>query len=358
VLFHALDAALLFWVLKRATGYDGRSFMVAALFAIHPLNVESVAWIAERKTLLSALFCLLALGAYRWYASKPAAGRYMVVAGLFVMGLMCKPQVIMLPVVLLLWDYWPLQRMFADDRQSSAGTAEVIPGKGFWWLVKEKVPLFFICLVDAAVTLVAQHATGGAQPYSLWIRTENAIVSYARYVEKAFWPSNLALYYPHPGRTLHWWQVGGSVPSLADRHRTSGARPAASLPHCGMVVVPDHASPHDRPGAGGRAGDGRSLRLRVLCRIVPDGLLGRGRLGCRAAYAEGVAAGGQRRGFVGSVGGYVPADRVLEQRCVAMGAFGGGDERELEGRVLGRHGARCGRTAPSCDATLLAGRRD
>ena len=225
VFFHALDAALLFWVLKRATGYDGRSFMVAALFAIHPLNVESVAWIAERKTLLSALFCLLALGAYRWYASKPAAGRYMVVAGLFVMGLMCKPQVIMLPVVLLLWDYWPLQRMFADDRQSSAGTAEVIPGKGFWWLVKEKVPLFFICLVDAAVTLVAQHATGGAQPYSLWIRTENAIVSYARYVEKAFWPSNLALYYPHPGRTLHWWQVGGAflllliVTGLAARAR-------------------------------------------------------------------------------------------------------------------------------------------
>lgn len=210
VFFHALDAVLLFWVLKRATGYEGRSFMVAALFAIHPLNVESVAWIAERKTVLSTLFCLLALGAYRWYASKPSVGRFAVVAGSFVLGLMCKPQIIMLPMVLLLWDYWPLQRMFADNRQPSAATAEVIPGKGFWWLVKEKLPLFFISLFDAAVTLVAQHASGAAQPYTLWIRTENAIVSYARYIGKALWPSNLALYYPHPARTLHWWQVGGA----------------------------------------------------------------------------------------------------------------------------------------------------
>jgi tetratricopeptide (TPR) repeat protein len=210
VLLHALNAVLLFWVLKRAMGYAGRSFMVAALFAIHPLNVESVVWIAERKTMLSTLFCLLALGAYRWYVGKPGIGRYMVVAGLFVLGLMCKPQIIMLPLVLLLWDYWPLQRMFGDNRQSSAGTVEVIPGKDFWWLVKEKVPLFFICLVDAAVTLVAQHVVDSAQAYTLWIRTENAIVSYARYVGKAFWPSKLALYYPHPGRTLHWWQVEGA----------------------------------------------------------------------------------------------------------------------------------------------------
>ena len=86
----------------------------------------------------------------------------------------------------------------------------IVPGRSFWWLVKEKVPLFFICVVDAAVTLVAQHATGAPQPYALWIRVENAIISYARYIGKAFWPSNLALYYPHPGRTLHWWLVGGA----------------------------------------------------------------------------------------------------------------------------------------------------
>lgn len=134
VLFHALNALLLFWVLKRATGYAGRSFIVAALFALHPLNVESVAWIAERKTMLSTLFLLLALGAYRWYASHPGIRRYLVVAGLFAVGLMCKPQIIMFPLVLLLWDYWPLQRMFASDGQSRMGGSltEFMPARSFW----------------------------------------------------------------------------------------------------------------------------------------------------------------------------------------------------------------------------------
>ncbi len=127
VVLHAIDALLLFLVLKRATGYTWRSFMVAALFALHPMNVESVAWVAERKTMLSTLFCLLALGAYQWYATKPGVLRYVVMAGLFVLGLMSKPQIIMLPLVLLLWDYWPLQRMFADDRQPFPPGIEAIP---------------------------------------------------------------------------------------------------------------------------------------------------------------------------------------------------------------------------------------
>ena len=116
LLLHVVNALLLFWVLQRATGFAGRSFMVAALFAVHPINVESVVWISERKTLLSMLFFLLALGAYRWYASKPGIARYATVAVLFALGLMAKPQIITLPFVLLLWDYWPLQRMsFASD---------------------------------------------------------------------------------------------------------------------------------------------------------------------------------------------------------------------------------------------------
>ena len=208
-LLHAINAVLLFLVLRRATGYTWRSFTVAALFALHPLNVESVAWIAERKTMLSTLFCLLALGAYQWYATKPGVLRYIIMTGLFVLGLMSKPQIIMLPLVLLLWDYWPLQRMFAEGREASPGV-EAIPPKGLSWLIKEKFPLFFICVVDAGVTMIAQHVTGGAQPYPLWIRIENALVSYTRYIRKAFWPSSLALYYPHPGRTLQWWQVGGA----------------------------------------------------------------------------------------------------------------------------------------------------
>jgi tetratricopeptide (TPR) repeat protein len=209
-ILHAINALLLFLVLKRATGYTGRSFMVAALFALHPVNVESVAWIAERKTMLSTLFCFLALGAYRWYASRPAVARYIVVTGLFVLGLMSKPQIIMLPLALLLWDYWPLQRMsFGDEPATETGSE--IPVRSFWWLVKEKLPLFFICLVDAGVTVIAQHVAAQKQDYPLGVRIANALVSYVRYIGKAFWPTKLALYYPHPGNTLQWWQVGGAL---------------------------------------------------------------------------------------------------------------------------------------------------
>src|SRR5271157_822768 len=141
LLLHLLNVVLLFWVLQRATGYPGRSFVVAALFAVHPMNVESVAWVAERKTMLSMLFFLLALGAYRWYAREPRVGRYLVVAFLFALGLMAKPQVITLPAVLLLWDYWPLRRMFPSEPESAAGTTTsvVIPARSLSWLILEKV---------------------------------------------------------------------------------------------------------------------------------------------------------------------------------------------------------------------------
>ncbi len=214
VLLHAINALLLFWLLWRATGYIGRSWTVAALFALHPMNVESVAWIAERKTMLSTLFFLLALAAYRWYSRQPGLVRYCTVALLFVLGLMGKPQIITLPFVLLLWDYWPLQRMVAKDRQLSARSEPVgeIPGRSLSSLVKEKVPLFGICLVDAALTMIAQHVgSPRAWPYSTGIRIGNAIVSYARYVGKALWPTHLSLYYVHPGNTLRWWQVGGAL---------------------------------------------------------------------------------------------------------------------------------------------------
>jgi hypothetical protein len=104
LLLHSINVLLLFWVLRRATGYVGRSAMVAALFALHPINIETVAWIAERKNLLSMMFFLLALGAYRWYASKPSVVRYLAVAGLYALGLTAKPQVVTLPFVGLVWD--------------------------------------------------------------------------------------------------------------------------------------------------------------------------------------------------------------------------------------------------------------
>ena len=133
VLFHALNAMVLFWVLRRATNAAARSFVVAALFAVHPMNVEPVVWVAERKTMLSMLFFLLALDAYRCYVRQPREARYWLVAALFSLGLMCKPQVIMLPFVLLLWDYWPLGRMFAAEQRFPSGRPSAIfEGKGFF----------------------------------------------------------------------------------------------------------------------------------------------------------------------------------------------------------------------------------
>src|SRR5208337_4401421 len=190
LLLHAVNVFLLFWILWQATGYSGRSLMVAALFALHPINVESVAWIAERKTVLSMLFFLRALGAYRWYAREPRVSRYLVVALLFALGLMAKPQVITLPFVLLLWDYWPLQRMFAEDKSTTlVGTmAADIPAKDFSWLLLEKLPLLGLSAISALITVKAQRAGGAMgvetrQPFS--IRLENAVLSYGRYLGKA-----------------------------------------------------------------------------------------------------------------------------------------------------------------------------
>ncbi len=204
LLLHTLNVLLLFWVLQRATGCVGRSAMVAALFALHPINVESVAWIAERKNLLSMLFFLLALDAYRRYAFKPDSSRYVQVAVLFAMGLMCKPQVITLPFVLLLWDYWPLRRMFADGQESSAS---LIAPKSFSDLVWEKLPLLSLSAASAFITIKAQGAGGATSWYPPSVRVENAVVAYARYVGMAFWPAGLAPMYPHPGNSLTLWQI-------------------------------------------------------------------------------------------------------------------------------------------------------
>ena len=216
LLLHGVNVFLLFWILWQATGYSGRSLMVAALFALHPINVESVAWISERKTVLSMLFFLLALGAYRWYAREPRVSRYLVVALLFAFGLMAKPQVVTLPFVLLLWDYWPLQRMFVEGKSTSllGTTAGDIPARSSSWLLLEKLPLLGLSAISAFITVKAQRAGGAMgivtqQPFS--IRLENAVLSYGRYLGKAFWPVHLAPMYPHPGSSLQVWQVAASL---------------------------------------------------------------------------------------------------------------------------------------------------
>jgi protein O-mannosyl-transferase len=206
LLLHTLNVVLLFWVLQAATGYAGRSAMVAALFALHPINVESVAWIAERKNVLSMVCFLLALGAYRWYAREPKLGRYAVVALLFALGLLSKPQVITFPFVLLLWDYWPLQRM-ASKGHESASLAGAIPGRSFSWLVLEKLPLFALSAASAIITMAATRTDTEKILYPRHIRIEAAIVGYLQYLGKAVWPSRLAVFYPHPGNSLQPWHV-------------------------------------------------------------------------------------------------------------------------------------------------------
>ena len=210
VVLHAVNVVVLFWVLKRATGYAWRSLAVAALFALHPMNVEPVVWIAELKTVLSTLFFLLAIEAYRRYAETLQLHRYAMVVLLYGLGLLAKPQIIMLPFLLLLWDYWPLQRMFpAANPHASEPGAGKYRARNLLELVKEKIPLFFVGAVDA----LAAFKTQSHWPWkpALSLRLENAVVSYFLYVKKAFWPTKMAPEYPHLGIFLTRLQVLGAV---------------------------------------------------------------------------------------------------------------------------------------------------
>ncbi len=199
LVLHALNVALLFWVLVRATGRVGRSAVVAGLFALHPINVESVAWLAERKNLLSTLFLLLTMAAYRHYASRYLwrAGRYAAVFVLFALGLMAKPQIIVLPFLLLLWDYWPLERLLPPPLEKKA--VPQYPPRTVKQLLLEKVPLLVLCAASAVVTLKAQIYGGAVQSlirFPFWLRVENAVIAYARYLAKTVWPAPLAPLYP------------------------------------------------------------------------------------------------------------------------------------------------------------------
>jgi len=206
VVLHAVNVVLLFLLFQSASGFTGRSLMVAALFALHPVNVESVAWAAERKSVLSMFFLLLAMHAYGWYVRKPQVRRYSLVALLFAFGLMSKPQVITLPFLLLLWDYWPLGRLKEAD-------AAVDKARTIRRLVLEKLPLVLLSLASAIITMEAQKAGNAIRSvisYPFDLRLENALVAYSRYIGKAFWPVHLSPMYPHP-QTISPWQLIASI---------------------------------------------------------------------------------------------------------------------------------------------------
>jgi protein O-mannosyl-transferase len=214
VLLHGMNVILLFLLLKWATGRLGPSLFVAALFALHPMNVESVAWVAERKNVLCTMFFFLALWAYGWYSRKPGWQRYFAVAALFAAGLASKPMVITFPFVLLLLDYWPLARVrgagIEAGVQSKVEADKTRPTFSWSQLAIEKLPLLTMSAASAVITMRAQQAGGAVRTtaeVSFGARIATAIYAYAMYLWKMVWPARLAPLYPHPGDSLAAWQV-------------------------------------------------------------------------------------------------------------------------------------------------------
>jgi tetratricopeptide (TPR) repeat protein len=195
VLIHAASAVLLYLALMKMTRASWPAAWVAALFALHPTHVESVAWAAERKDVLSALFWMLTLLAYARYASEPTLRRYVWVVGGLALGLLSKPMLVTLPCVLLLLDVWPLGRLrFGSGRRAGGGVA---PAR----LILEKLPLFALAAAGAVTTLVAQRsvgAVGALEALPFGMRLQNAVTSYGIYLWQTLWPRGLSFYYPHP----------------------------------------------------------------------------------------------------------------------------------------------------------------
>ena len=201
VIIHIFNAVLLFVFLYMATGAIWRSAFVAALFAVHPINVESVAWISERKNVLSTFFWILTMIFYVWYVKLPDWKRYLPVVLCFILGLMSKPMLVTLPLVLLLLDYWPLNRVSIKMREEThiEISAVIVQKQTPYFLIIEKIPLFVLSAISICVTLYAQktaNAIMALESFPFPYRIGNATISYVSYIRKMFWPLDLAVFYP------------------------------------------------------------------------------------------------------------------------------------------------------------------
>ena len=211
-LIHVANTLLVFWFLLRTTHARWPSALVAALFALHPLHVESVAWASERKDTLSTFFGLLSLIAYSRYAEAPAISRYIWVAVTLALGLLAKPMLVTWPLVMLLLDYWPLGRVNGQPARRSLGGGGWPVVRG---LVVEKIPLFALVAASAVMTLIAQSREGAVRTLgheAITLRLSNALVSYAKYLLLTFWPNDLAVYYPFAG--IPAWRIIGAASLL------------------------------------------------------------------------------------------------------------------------------------------------
>jgi len=215
VQFHILNTLLLFLVLLRMTNRMWKSAVVAALFAIHPLHIESVAWVSERKDVLSAFFFMLTLWCYAAYVERPSLIRYLLVMVMFVLGLMAKPMLVTLPFLLLLLDYWPLDRLrhpdkivFLTPKQHDTCSKWLLSG----YLILEKTPLIMLSGISSIVTFIAQQEGKAVSPLDslpIIVRIANSLVSYVNYIWKLVFPINLSVLYPYPN-VLPLWKTGGS----------------------------------------------------------------------------------------------------------------------------------------------------
>ena len=225
VLFHCLSTILLFGVLKRMTGARWPSAFVAAVFALHPMHVESVAWVSERKDVLSAFFGMLTLWAYAAYVARPKVWRYLLALFFFALGLMAKPMLVTLPFVLLLLDFWPLRRLQFKSAQTSSSPVRADDQdqrsiarqhRSLLVLAVEKIPFFVLTALSSFITYLAQQ--GALVPVAglpITKRLANALVSYLRYLGKTIWPESLAVYYPHPGQWPAWQVAAAALLLLA-----------------------------------------------------------------------------------------------------------------------------------------------
>jgi tetratricopeptide (TPR) repeat protein len=220
VLIHMLNAVLLFLLFRRMAGALWQSAFVAGLFALHPLNVESVAWAAERKDVLSALFGILTMLAYVRYAAHPGWKRYLLVALCLSLGLMAKPMLVTVPLALLLLDYWPLRRYQQGDPAARGASRSRGPGTlrryvpVFFRLLREKIPLFMIAAASSVITIIVQQrgaAVSTLEGLPPGVRISNALVSYVIYLRKTFWPADLGVFYPHPLNTLPQPEIMGAA---------------------------------------------------------------------------------------------------------------------------------------------------